>query len=164
MAWLTVPSPSPIGELLLVAEGAALRRLSFFGPAPAGDPEPDHPVLRVASEQLRAYFAGELTDFDVPLDLRGSEFELAVWTELQRIRFGEMCSYGDIARQIAGDVAQSRAVGVANHRNPIAIIVPCHRVIGANGDPVGYGGGLERKRFLLEHELNVRFEHGLLPI
>lgn len=164
MAWLIVPSPSPVGDLLLVADGAALRRLSFFGPPPPGDPEPDHPVLRAAAEQLRGYFAGELTEFDLPLDLRGSEFERAVWARLQRIPYGEMCSYGDIARAVAGDVGQSRAVGVANHRNPIAVIVPCHRVIGANGDPVGYGGGLERKRFLLEHELNVRFERGLLPI
>ncbi|HEX4215353.1 MAG TPA: methylated-DNA--[protein]-cysteine S-methyltransferase [Candidatus Dormibacteraeota bacterium] len=162
MAWLTVPSP--VGDLVTVAEGTALRRLSFGGALPSGDPEPDHPVLRAVAEQLRAYFAGELTDFDLPLELRGSDFEMAVWAELRRIPYGEMCSYGDIARAVAGDVGQSRAVGVANHRNPIAIVVPCHRVIGADGSSVGYGGGLERKRFLLEHELNVRFERGLLPI
>ena len=162
MAWLIIPSP--VGDLVATADESSLRRLSFGGPPPNGDPDPDHPALREAAGQLRAYFVGELTDFDLPLELRGSDFETAVWAELQRIPYGGMCSYGDVARAVAGDVGQARAVGVANHRNPIPIIVPCHRVVGANGAPVGYGGGLDRKRFLLEHEVNVRFERGLLPI
>ena len=104
-----------------------------------------------AVEQLAAYFAGELTDFDLNLELAGTAFQRRVWAALQTIPYGETRSYGEIAIQI-GAPGASRAVGLANGRNPIGIIVPCHRVIGASGDLTGYGGGLDRKRALLELE------------
>ena len=101
--------------------------------------------------QLDEYFAGQRHIFDLPLAAEGTEFQLAVWRELTHIPFGETCSYGDIARRV-GRPAASRAVGAANGRNPISIIVPCHRVIGSTGALTGYGGGEARKRWLLEHE------------
>jgi methylated-DNA-[protein]-cysteine S-methyltransferase len=104
-----------------------------------------------AVEQLDAYFAGELTEFDLELDLDGTAFNRQVWTALRDIPYGETRSYGDIARVI-GSPGASRAVGAANGRNPIAIVIPCHRVIGASGALTGYGGGLDRKRQLLELE------------
>jgi methylated-DNA-[protein]-cysteine S-methyltransferase len=161
---------SPIGDLVLVTDGSSLIRLGLPGEResapPAGEPDtgqPGHPVLRAAAEQLAAYFAGELTDFDLPLSMRGSAFERRVWAELAKIPYGETCSYGDVARAVTGDVLASRAVGIANNHNPVAIIVPCHRVVGANGKLVGYGGGLPTKRFLLELEARVRLTNqGLL--
>lgn len=171
MRWLSVPSP--VGDLVLKADGGRLRRLEFGarqyrsgesdgarGPRVVGPPSPDDPVLSAAAEQLAAYFAGRRTDFDLPLSMAGSEFERAVWTELARIPYGETRSYGDIARAVAGDVGASRAVGIANNHNPIAIIVPCHRVVGANRKLVGYGGGLDRKVFLLELEARVQLTTG----
>jgi methylated-DNA-[protein]-cysteine S-methyltransferase len=107
--------------------------------------------LERAIAQLAEYFAGNRTAFDLPLDASGSDFERQVWTLLRAIPYGATTSYGELARRL-GDVKLSRAVGAANGKNPIPIIVPCHRVIGANGDLTGFGGGIDRKRWLLEHE------------
>ncbi len=160
MRWLAVPSP--IGDLIAVAGEGTLRQLRFAGPVPAGPPSPDDPVLAATAAQLDEYFAGRRTGFDLPLELIGSSFERAVWAALCTIPYGEMCSYGDIARTVAGDVGASRAVGTANNHNPVPVIVPCHRVVGANRKLVGYGGGLHRKRFLLELEARVQLADGLL--
>jgi methylated-DNA-[protein]-cysteine S-methyltransferase len=105
--------------------------------------------------QLDQYFAGDRHDFDIQLDLLGNSFELLVWDQLRNIPYGETASYKEVARRI-GHPSAPRAVGMANGRNPVAVIVPCHRVIGADGSLTGYGGGLERKRFLLEVEAGVR--------
>ena len=144
---------TPVGELLLTASNDALTGV-WFSPFKvrkewiAGD---RHPILVRASEQLTEYFAGTRTTFDLPLDPVGSAFEQSVWDLLRAIPYGTTTSYGDLARRL-GDVKQSRAVGAANGKNPIPIIVPCHRVVGVNGDLTGFGGGLDRKRWLLEHE------------
>lgn len=122
--------------------------------------EPGDAVLRAACEQLTDYFAGRRQVFDLPLKPLGSEFQVRVWAELSRIPFGETMSYGELATRL-GDKGASRAVGLANNRNPIPIIIPCHRVIGADGSMVGFGGGLERKQWLLRHEATLitdRFE------
>jgi methylated-DNA-[protein]-cysteine S-methyltransferase len=146
---------TPIGSLLLVGDETALHGLYMQdGPRPKrpapnwiGAEEPFRPVR----EQLGQYFGGERTEFDLPLVMAGPEFERGVWQALRGIGYGETVSYGEIARRI-GYPDAARAVGRANGRNPISVIVPCHRVIGADGSLTGYGGGLERKRFLLEHE------------
>jgi methylated-DNA-[protein]-cysteine S-methyltransferase len=146
---------SPIGELLLLGEGQTLRGLYMQeGRKPvrvAADWEPDASAFESVVEQLHEYFEGRLTEFDVPLDMHGTPFERRVWNALRDIPYGETASYGEVARRI-GQPSASRAVGLANGRNPIAVIVPCHRVIGANGTLTGYGGGLERKQLLLELE------------
>ena len=111
----------------------------------------DNGMFSDVVDQLAAYFAGELTEFDVPLDFAGSAFQQRVWNALRTIPYGETRSYGQIANEI-GATGAARAVGLANGRNPIAIIVPCHRVIGAAGSLTGYGGGLDRKRTLLQLE------------
>ena len=126
-----------------------------YGPAGFPDAERgESPILAEAAKQLAAYFAGELRDFDLPLALEGSDFQRQVWDELRRIPFGETTSYMAIAKRL-GDARHVRAVGSANGRNPISIIIPCHRVVGSDGSLVGYGGGLERKRWLLDHETRV---------
>ncbi len=145
---------SPIGPLTLAGHGTVLTNLRMVDqahePSRAGwSPEPD--AFGDAVEQLAAYFAGELVDFDVELDLRGTPFQRRVWQALLTIPYGETRSYGQIAEQI-GAPGSARAVGLANGRNPIAIVVPCHRVIGAGGSLTGYGGGLDRKRTLLNLE------------
>jgi methylated-DNA-[protein]-cysteine S-methyltransferase len=145
---------SPIGPLTLAGRGSLLTNLRMvdqtYEPSHAGwSPEPS--AFAKAVDQLHAYFAGELTDFDIELDLRGTEFQQRVWKALLTIPYGETRSYGEIAEQI-GAPGCARAVGLANGHNPIAIVVPCHRVIGANGSLTGYGGGLDRKRSLLELE------------
>ena len=149
---------SPIGELLLTGSDDALTGLYMLG-APGGRPPGTAPGARRepaaftrTAAQLRAYFAAELRDFDVPLAPSGSPFQLAVWSALTRIPFGTTTSYGAIARQLGKPLAMSRAVGAANGQNPIAVIIPCHRVIGADGGLTGYGGGLERKELLLRLE------------
>ena len=117
-------------------------------------------MLRAACEQLNQYFAGRRQVFELPLAAQGSDFQLRVWGELSLIPFGETLSYGEIALRL-GDRGASRAVGLANNRNPIPIIIPCHRVIGADGSMVGFGGGIERKQWLLRHEATLitdRFE------
>jgi methylated-DNA-[protein]-cysteine S-methyltransferase len=145
---------SPIGLLTLAGHDQALTnlRMANQGHEPNRAGWSANPTaLRDAVDQLNAYFSGELTDFELELDLRGSEFQRRVWQALLTIPFGETRSYGEIAKQI-GAPGAARAVGLANGHNPIAIIVPCHRVIGASGNLTGYGGGLDRKRSLLALE------------
>jgi methylated-DNA-[protein]-cysteine S-methyltransferase len=153
---------SPIGPLTLVATDGTLAGLYMQvaghrpDPALLGVPvgiDADE-ILEQAAAQLQAYFAGQLTTFDLPLTMEGSAFQRAVWDGLRQIRYGETISYGELARRI-GQPAASRAVGLANGKNPISIVVPCHRVIGADGRLTGYGGGLERKSFLLGLEQRV---------
>jgi methylated-DNA-[protein]-cysteine S-methyltransferase len=146
---------SPVGRLRLAADNTGLRELRFSGvlepdgvdPSWRADPAP----LAEAIRQLRAYFARELRTFDLPLAPRGTPFQLRVWQQLRKIPWGETISYGELATRI-GNPKASRAVGLANGANPIAIIVPCHRVIGSNGKLTGYGGGLPIKEFLLALE------------
>jgi methylated-DNA-[protein]-cysteine S-methyltransferase len=157
--WFTMHE-SPIGPLLLMSDGAALTGLHTqndkYRPAVATDwiRDANQPPLRETAAQLRAYFDGALEEFDVPLAPSGTEFQLKVWRELCNIRFGETISYGELARRLGRPTA-SRAVGHCNARNPISIIVPCHRVIGADRSLTGYAGGLDRKRALLSHEATV---------
>jgi methylated-DNA-[protein]-cysteine S-methyltransferase len=144
--------PSPVGRLTLTTDGRALTGVLFDAEPQTGWVRNDGDErLRAAREQLEQYFAGRRVAFDLPLALRGTPFQTRVWKALQRIPFGSTASYGDVARTI-GAPGASRAVGGANHRNPIAIVVPCHRVIGADGSLTGYGGGEARKRRLLELE------------
>ena len=145
--------PSPVGELLLTASETALTSVHFspFTVGPGWTENDRHPLLVRAGEQLAAYFAGTLTAFDLPLEAEGSTFERRVWDLLATIPYGSTTSYGALARRL-GDVKATRAVGAANGKNPIPIIVPCHRVVGGRGDLTGFGGGLDRKRWLLEHE------------
>jgi methylated-DNA-[protein]-cysteine S-methyltransferase len=147
---------SPIGRLLLTSDGTALTGL-YMEPSHeaqamhGGTHDADLAPLAATVRQLDEYFSGKRREFDLPLRLAGTEFQQRVWRELTEIRYGETWSYGMLAKRI-GNPAASRAVGLANGRNPISILVPCHRVIGANGSLTGYGGGLERKRWLLTHE------------
>jgi O-6-methylguanine DNA methyltransferase len=122
---------------------------------PPVDAITDDAWFKDVAAQLDAYFAGELSTFDLEMNLLGTPFQQRVWSQLCDIPYGETISYGELARRV-GNANASRAVGLANGRNPIALIVPCHRVIGANGSLTGYGGGLERKTWLLEHELRHR--------
>jgi methylated-DNA-[protein]-cysteine S-methyltransferase len=146
---------TPVGKLLLAAEDGALRHIGFeLGRHPVwigDDWRRDPPAFASARAQLLAYFAGELTGFDLPLAPRGSPFQLGVWAELRRIPYGTTISYGELAARI-GEPSAARAVGAANGQNPLPIVVPCHRVIGADGSLTGFGGGLATKKFLLEHE------------
>jgi methylated-DNA-[protein]-cysteine S-methyltransferase len=151
---------SPIGTLLAVSDGDSLTRLDMQGgrrPTPI-DPtwirDDAHPILAETRDQLEQYFGGDRNTFEVPLNMIGNGFESLVWAALREIPYGETTSYGAVARAI-GHPSASRAVGLANGRNPIAVIVPCHRVIGADGSLTGYGGGLERKRLLLDLEAGV---------
>ena len=145
---------TPVGPALLVSDGAALTGLYLNEPPQIGaDWREDAGAapLPEARRQLDAYFAGERRDFDLPLAPRGTEFQRRVWGELTRIPHGETISYGELARRV-GDPKAARAVGMANGRNPISIVVPCHRVVGASGKLVGYSGGLDRKAALLAGE------------
>ena len=139
---------SPVGPMTLVQEGEALTRLDFDVPS---QPEEATPLLLEACRQLREYFAGERKAFALPLAPAGTAFQKKVWAALREIPWGETRSYGDIARAI-GKPTASRAVGMANGRNPLPVFIPCHRVIGTNGSITGYSGGLEKKRFLLRLE------------
>jgi methylated-DNA-[protein]-cysteine S-methyltransferase len=156
---------TPVGPLTLVAEDDALVAVwmvdqrhhpgdAAHGPASGLDDL----VLALAAEQLRQYFAGERTAFDLPLAPRGTEFQRQVWHALLEIPFGETTSYGELAQRL-GSPGASRAVGLANGRNPIGIVIPCHRVVGSAGSLTGYGGGLERKRLLLDLESRVAGRH-----
>jgi methylated-DNA-[protein]-cysteine S-methyltransferase len=149
---------SPLGELLLTADGEGLTGIQFprHQPSPPAHWKRDPPRFDEVGRQLRAYFAGELRDFDLPLAMGGSPFERRVWSALGKIPYGKTVSYGHIAARI-GQPKACRAVGLANGKNPIPIVVPCHRVIGADGGLAGYGGGLDVKRRLLELE-GVQFE------
>ena len=153
---------TPIGELLLVGESEALCLIGFPEGSMRRDPEVDwtyneRPFL-AARDQLLGYFAGDRKYFDLPLQLTGTDFQLNVLKELQQIPYGETASYADIAKRI-GKPKAARAVGAANGRNPIPIIVPCHRVIGSKGDLTGFGGGLDTKQALLRLEA----EHSQFP-
>ena len=155
---LYATAPSPVGELLLVGREDALTGLYMReapGPklVPEGWRRADEPFAR-AAEQLGQYFAGERTGFDLALEMRGTPFQRRVWQALRDIPHGATESYGSLAGRLGPEISP-RAVGTANGQNPISIVVPCHRVIGADGALVGYGGGLERKRVLLELEAGV---------
>jgi methylated-DNA-[protein]-cysteine S-methyltransferase len=141
---------SPIGPLGLVASERALERVHFG--AGGVRPEGRSPVLDEAAEQLDAYFRGALIDFDLPLDLHGTDFQRQCWLALATIPYGQTVSYGEQARRLGLGPDAARAVGAANGQNPLPIVLPCHRVIGADGSLTGFGGGLPTKRFLLEHE------------
>lgn len=149
---------SPVGALVLTSNGEAITGLfmeKYKGrPMSIGDWTRDDGFFHDAADQLRAYFAGELTDFDLPIATGGAPFQQRVWADLRKIPYGSTISYGELARRI-GNPKASRAVGSANGDNPISIIIPCHRVIGSNGKLTGYGGGIERKKFLLEFEAEV---------
>ncbi len=154
---------SPIGDLRIVERGGAVTAINFspFGDLPDGQPlgerDDDVEVLVEAVRQLRAYFAGESRDFDLPLAPEGTEFQQQVWGALRGIQFGETATYGQIAQRLGRTNAASRAVGLANGRNPIPVVVPCHRVIGSDGTLTGYAGGLERKQVLLGLEQDALF-------
>ncbi|QZY28185.1 methylated-DNA--[protein]-cysteine S-methyltransferase [Nocardioides coralli] len=154
--------PSPLGQLRIVELGGAITAIEFepFRPAsgrPLGARRDDHPVLRSAVEQLTAYFARELKEFDLPLAPQGSPFQQQVWAQLRAVGYGETASYGEIAHRLGRTNAAARAVGLANGQNPIPVVVPCHRIIGANGTLTGYAGGLERKQLLLQLEQDALF-------
>lgn len=146
---------SPLGELLLTGDGKHLTGLYMTPHTHGPDRDPawvhDDRAFEGAIRQLQEYFDGHRVTFEIPLAPDGTEFQRRVWMALRDIPFAQTVSYGDIAREI-GNPKGVRAVGLANGRNPISIIVPCHRVIGQNGALTGYGGGIERKRWLLEHE------------
>ncbi|MFE2020407.1 methylated-DNA--[protein]-cysteine S-methyltransferase [Streptomyces sp. NPDC059499] len=146
---------SPYGALTLVATDGVLAGLYMTGqrhrPPEETFGEPDPRPFTETVRQLGAYFTGELRTFDLPLHLAGTPFQRSVWAGLQEIPYGETCSYGELAEHL-GKPGASRAVGLANGKNPIGIIVPCHRVVGASGSLTGYGGGLERKQRLLDFE------------
>jgi len=148
---------SPVGKLKLIASEKGLAAVLWIRERPhpmelaAKLETPDHPLLVQAEQQLREYFAEQRDTFAIQLDLRGSDFQLSVLHALQTIPYGETRSYGDIAKLI-GDPTSVRAVGGAVNKNPVSIILPCHRVIGATGNLVGFGGGLENKSFLLRLE------------
>jgi methylated-DNA-[protein]-cysteine S-methyltransferase len=155
--------PSPVGDLRIIARDGAIAAIEFSpfrGLAdgrPIGDRVDDDPLLRRAVDQLTAYFARELKEFDLPLAPQGSEFQRKVWEQLLLISWGETASYGEVAHRLGHTNAASRAVGLANGRNPIPIVIPCHRVIGANGSLTGYAGGLDRKQLLIELEQDALF-------
>jgi methylated-DNA-[protein]-cysteine S-methyltransferase len=163
---------SPVGRLRLESEGEAIVGIYFPDhrvPRHRQQPEDaqaeEHsqvPVLLDATRQLQEYFGGWRQQFDLPLAPQGTDFQKQVWDELRQIPFGQSISYGELARRIGNEKAV-RAVGLANGRNPISLVVPCHRVIGANGSLTGYGGGLERKAFLLKlegcSEVNLETKH-----
>ena len=173
--WTTMNSP--VGELRIIASSTAITAIEFSGGPPAdaskyssasraaalsagrpvGSRDDGHPLLREAVRQLEAYFAGELKEFDLHLEPQGTVFQLSVWDQLRRVGYGETASYGEIARRLGMTAAASRAVGLANGRNPIPIVIPCHRVVGAKGTLTGYAGGLERKQVLLDLEQGALF-------
>ncbi len=156
---------SPVGDLVLTTDGEALTGLRFAvhaGRDPAALLAPDatddaHPVLAAATEQVAAYFDGRLRVFDLPLRLVGTAFQRRVWDALTGIAYGATAGYGEIAGRLGLPPGASRAVGLANAANPVSVVVPCHRVVGASGALTGYAGGLERKRFLLDLESDRLF-------
>ncbi len=159
---------SPVGLLTLVVSDAGIRAILWdaegedvrvrFAAAGAVD-RPDHPILTDAVHQLEQYFAGERQDFDLPLDTVGTEFQMSAWGALQTIPFGATVSYGEQARRL-GNPKAVRAVGAANGRNPVSIVVPCHRVVGSDGSLTGFAAGLDTKAWLLNHERDVLAQAG----
>ena len=147
---------TPMGTLRLWSDGQSLTAIDFREENASGETRPDLPVLQQAVAELREYFAGTREEFTVALAPTGTPFQQRVWSELLRIPFGTTISYGELARRI-GQPTASRAVGLANGQNPLPIIVPCHRVIGSTGKLTGYGGGIENKRWLLQHESEGRW-------
>jgi methylated-DNA-[protein]-cysteine S-methyltransferase len=152
---------TPVGVLTLVASDQGLRAILWprLSPARAGihpipRRAPDHPILMRTAAQLDEYFAGSRTTFDIPLDLQGTRFQLAAWRSLAHIPFGATTSYGQQAAAL-GVPKAARALGAANGANPVCIVLPCHRVIGADGSLTGFGGGLPTKQWLLDHEASV---------
>ena len=146
---------TPIGKLTVVAGGTGIRRILWEGEEPPeGAVEGRSDILAAAETQIREYFSGTRTTFDLPLDLGGTPFQQKVWRELGSIPFGTTISYGEQARRI-GRPQAARAVGAANGRNPVPVVLPCHRVIGSGGALTGFGGGLDTKRTLLRHEEEI---------
>jgi methylated-DNA-[protein]-cysteine S-methyltransferase len=153
---------SPIGDLRIIERDGAITAIEFspfreHDGRPRGDRDDAQPVLAEAVRQLRSYFDHDLKEFDLPLDPGGSEFQKSVWGQLLKIGYGDTASYGEIAKRLGKSNAASRAVGLANGSNPIPIVIPCHRVIGADGTLTGYAGGVERKQTLLEIEQDALF-------
>lgn len=149
---------TPVGELRLLSNGAALvgvyfpdHRAPSPGPLPEATPKRPDPILNRAIEQLREYFDGRRRRFTIPVALAGTEFQRAVWTALTSVEYGRTCSYAALAEAV-GRPRAARALGAANARNPLSLILPCHRVVGSDGALTGYAGGLARKQWLLEHE------------
>lgn len=141
-----------IGKISIIDNGRSIVGLYFENAIRPKDVRVNETkLLKQAKQQLDQYFAGKIKNFDLPLEVEGTDFQQKVWKALQDIPYGETCSYGEIANNI-GKAKAYRAVGLANNKNPISIIIPCHRVIGKNGKLVGYGGGLETKRYLLDIE------------
>ncbi|WP_310600452.1 methylated-DNA--[protein]-cysteine S-methyltransferase [Desulfobulbus sp.] len=154
-----------LGDFLLAADDAGLCCLDFPRERAAAPPPPvervAHPLLHEAARQLLAYLEGSLTDFDLPLSVHGTAFRRQVWEQLQTIAYGQTMTYGELAERIGGR-QKARAVGGAAHVNPISIVIPCHRLIGAGGALTGFGGGLPMKRTLLdlERQVSERLHHG----
>jgi methylated-DNA-[protein]-cysteine S-methyltransferase len=170
---------SPLGPVKVVAHRGAITAVEFTGPVagaasagprssmrvaaeratgrPVGDRVDDDPLLAEAARQLAGYFAREVKEFDLPLRPDGTPFQVRVWEQLQQVPYGETTSYGEIARRLGMNAGASRAVGAANGRNPIAIVIPCHRVVGGSGLLSGYAGGVERKQALLDLEQDALF-------
>lgn len=142
---------SSLGLIRITSNGSAITSVLFLDDEAALTETPSDPLLLECSRQLEAYFAGRLKQFDLPLAPQGTEFQQRVWDELRKVSFGRTTSYGELALRL-GDAKLTRAVGTANGSNPIAIIIPCHRIIGTNGSLTGYSGGLWRKQWLLRHE------------
>lgn len=147
---------SPVGPLLVVRDESGIVAILFHPADPRDEWTRDDSAFDDAATQLREYFAGKRTTFDLPLSPRGTAFQLSVWNELRRIPYGETRSYRDVALAI-GKPEAIRAVGTANGANPLPIVIPCHRVIGSNGSLTGFGGGLKAKRFLLDLEQGALF-------
>ncbi len=157
---LSTTVASPLGLLLLTSDGVALTGLYLEGhkggPVPGEDWQVDDLPRELAAEPLAAYFAGERGGVEATLSLRGTEFQRRVWDALRTIPFGMTIGYGELARRVGVSAGAARAVGAAVGRNPISILVPCHRVVGASGALTGYAGGIARKRWLLDHEQGSR--------
>lgn len=153
---------SPVGQLRLVERDGSITAIDFHpfiyaDGRPRGDRDDQHPVLLECARQLAAYFAGDLTVFDLPLAPVGTEWQQQVWGALREVQFGETATYGDIALRLGKTNAAARAVGLANGSNPIPIVIPCHRIIGADGSLTGYAGGIDRKQLLLDIESDSLF-------
>jgi methylated-DNA-[protein]-cysteine S-methyltransferase len=160
MSWTVIDSP--VGALRLVEQDGSVTMIEFapfrdHDGRPRGDRDDAQPVLLETARQLRAYFDRDLKEFELPLAPVGSDFQQRVWEQLRLIGYGETASYGQVAQRLGLTNAASRAVGLANGRNPIPIVIPCHRVIGANGTLTGYAGGLDRKQTLLQLEQDALF-------